>query len=182
MKTMKRHWPIVAVLLLTVINITVSLINTARSPRIAYVRSQELVYGYFGMKEAMTSFQQKQSVWKMTTDSLTSNLESGIVELRSTALTDSERRTKEESLRKQQEDLGRYNDAVVSKMQQEEKKTLEGVLSQVNSFVEQYAKKHGYDMIMGTTEAGSLLYGTTAMDVTDDLLLALNQDHEGMHE
>ena len=54
------------------------------------------------------------------------------------------------------------------------------MLAQVNAFVERYAKEHAYDVVLGTTDAGSLMYGGSELDITQEVLTALNEDHEGL--
>lgn len=154
--------------------------NVYRTPRIAYIRSQELVYGYFGMKEAMNEFQVAQTGWRSNVDTLRADLERGIAAMKATAENTAERTERQNMLRTQQDDLLRYNDAMSKKLQEQEKALLQGVLGQVNTFVENYAEEHGYDVVLGTTEGGSLLYGKGAMDITDEVLAALNHEHEGI--
>ena len=48
-------------------------------------------------------------------------------------------------------------------------------MSQINSFVKQYAEQEGYDIILGTTQSGSLLYANNALDITEEIVEALNQ-------
>jgi outer membrane protein len=53
----------------------------------------------------------------------------------------------------------------------------EGVLNQVNSFIEEYSKNKGYDLVIGTTTSGNLLYAREYMDITDEVLKALNENY-----
>ena len=53
----------------------------------------------------------------------------------------------------------------------------QGVLNQVNAFVEKYGKSHGYAMIFGTSNTGNILYADTIYDLTDTILAGLNKDY-----
>ena len=53
----------------------------------------------------------------------------------------------------------------------------QGVLSQINSLAQQYGKEHGFDLILSTTQSGSILYGDDAIDLTKDLLATLNRNY-----
>lgn len=81
-------------------------------------------------------------------------------------------------LRAQENNVVQYNEAVTSKYKEEEDKMLQGVLNQVNSFVEKYGKEKGYDIILGTTLSGSMLYGENTMDITDEVLAELNKNYQ----
>ena len=65
---------------------------------------------------------------------------------------------------------------------EEEEKLLKGVLNQVNAFVEEYAAEEGFDLVLGTTLSGSILYGTTGIDITEQVLQAMNQQYSGYDE
>ena len=176
---MKNRWPLLLVALFLAGNLALGVWSLKRTPRIAYVRSQELVYGYFGMKEAMSSFQLEQEGWKANMDTLTTDLRRNMEALRGPGSGGTDRSQNEDAVRKQLDDLARYADAMEKKLQQKEQEMLATVLGQVNSFIEQYAADKGYDMVLGTTDEGSLLYGDGAMDITEEVLTALNQDHQG---
>jgi outer membrane protein len=44
--------------------------------------------------------------------------------------------------------------------------------------VEEYGKENGYDLILGTTTSGNILYGTEKKDITEQVLNALNNAYE----
>jgi outer membrane protein len=56
---------------------------------------------------------------------------------------------------------------------------MQEVLNQVNSYVKEYAKKHNYDIVYGTTMDGNILYGKEQYDITDDVLEYLNKQYRG---
>lgn len=171
-----------AILVLLLGNIGLTFWNARSTPKVAYVRSQELVYGYFGMKEAMEEFKGGQQEWKSNLDTLNVDLQRSIAQARQlhVAGNTKELARLEPIIQKQQQDLLRYKDAMEKKSAEDEQRILNGVLGQVNAFVERYAEQKGYDVVLGTTDAGSLLYGEGGLDITEDLLAALNKDHEGV--
>lgn len=133
-------------------------------PSIAYVRSEILVNEFAGMKEAREAYQKKQQQWQANLDTLQAEYQRkekadvAMVELQATA-----------------QDLQRYVAAVEQLSQEEDQKMTQSVLEQINVFVEQYGKDHGYDLILGTTTSGSILYGNQGIDITEELLEALNK-------
>lgn len=180
---MKRmHWALWLVLAAFLLNAGAIVWSTRNTPRLAYVRSQDLVYGYFGMKEAMADFQEKQSGWRSNLDTLKNDLQRTMAEAQrlhkagnTAALNDLQ-----PVIRKQHDEIGRYQEVMEQKSKEDEQRILNGVLGQINAFVETYAKEKGYDVVLGTTDAGSLLYGEGGLDITNELLAALNKEHEGL--
>ncbi len=167
---------------LLLVNIGVTCWHSMRGTKVAYVRSNDLVYGYFGMKEAIGRFETDQRLRQNQLDTLTADLQHAITLARQFAA------------QKDAQEVGRLNTEITRKRgllmqhtqtveqrsKEEEQKMLSGVLSQINAFVETYAQENGYDIILGTTADGSLLYGEQTMDITQDVLLALNKQHEGL--
>ncbi|MFZ6052358.1 OmpH/Skp family outer membrane protein [Halocola ammonii] len=166
------------ILLIATLGLGIGIVNYFQSgPKIGFVKSQELIYGYQGMKAAQQEFETKTQAWSANSDTLMSLYQQSLKRYQDSArfYSDRERQFQEGQLRKRQENVQKYQEMTASKMKEEEEKMLEGVFNQVNSFVEQYAERNNYDIILGTTLSGSLLYGEDHIDVTDEVLKELNQ-------
>jgi len=61
-------------------------------------------------------------------------------------------------------------------LQAEGQKEIDTLVKQVKAFVKEYGKANGYTFILGANEAGSVLYGAEATDITKTVLEALNKD------
>ena len=171
-------------LLLGIISLALSsilLFDRIGHEKIAYVRSSELVYNYLGMQEAQRDYQQKATAWQANMDTLRSDLRVSLSKFQSeyTDLKKEDREMREKLLEQQEENLKNYTMAISDKAKEEDDKITQAVLNQINSFVEEYGKAQGYDIILGTTTSGNLLYGKKAMDITEEVLLALNKQYKG---
>lgn len=160
---------------------SVLLFDKLSTKKIAYVRSTELVYNYLGMQEAQRTFREKSEKWKANMDTLQNDYRRSLSRYtaQAGALPGKEREEQESYLRQQQENLMNYSRAVNDNARQEDDKITQAVLNQINSFVEEYGKEHGYDIILGTTNSGSLLYGKETIDITEEVLAALNRNYKG---
>ena len=176
----KRIFLFSAILLLIIISIGISIYSVYRSPRIAYVRSQDLVYKYLGMKEAQSIFVNKKQIWKGNIDTLNFNYQKSLGEFNVliSKLSKEERSISQEKLWRQKNELLRYSEATEQKAKLEDEKMTQGVLNQINGFIEEYGKENGYDIILGTTLSGSLLYSKQEMDITEQVLNRLNQSYK----
>lgn len=91
------------------------------------------------------------------------------------------------SLRKQEEESQKFQQKwqpVQQQMQYEQQlmeqgfnKEMDSVISKVNDFVDGYGKKNGYTFILGKNQAGSVLYGAEANDITKEVIKAINLDY-----
>lgn len=178
---MKKNIAILVLSIFVAINLVMNIMDRKASKKIAYVRSQDLVYAYTGMKEMQLKFQEQSKGWESNLDTLKFEFQRALNEYQSQRiqLTTEEKMTRENLLRIQQNNIVQYTENIKNKSQEEEKKMLEGVLNQVNSFVEEYGKENNYDLILGTTSSGSILYGEEAIDITQELIQEINVDYEG---
>jgi outer membrane protein len=59
-------------------------------------------------------------------------------------------------------------------LQVEGQKQIDTLVKEVKAFIKDYGKKNGYTFILGANDAGSVLYGDDAKDITEIILKALN--------
>ena len=147
--------------------------------KIAYIRSAEMIYAYEGMKDAQKVYQEKMKAWQSNVDTLRLELERNFNKYtnESAKLSPKEKAEKQVLLSQQQQNYNQYAQTMKEKSKKEEQTMTEGVLNQVNSFIEEYSKKQGYDMVIGTTTSGNLLYAKEDMDITQSVLKALNENY-----
>ena len=93
-------------------------------------------------------------------------------------LSDGEAQRRREHLEQKRSNYEQYSRSLQEKAMEEENTMMQGVLNQINSFVMDYGEEHGYEVILGTTSAGSVLYGRETVDITDEILRALNAAYE----
>ncbi|GGI56267.1 OmpH family outer membrane protein [Winogradskyella haliclonae] len=63
-------------------------------------------------------------------------------------------------------------------MQQAFAKEMDSIISKVDDFVSEYGKANGYTFILGKNEAGSVMYGQEANDLTKTITEALNAEYK----
>lgn len=150
-------------------------------PRIAFVRSDELVYGYTGMKEAHENFQKKVQQWQANQKILEDDYQIAVTKYKKAenALSVNEKRSEEARITGMQQNIEQYSNNIANLMKEEDTKMTQSVLNQINSFIQDFAIKNGYDMVMGTTNSGNLLYGGKKFDITDQVLKELNGYYSG---
>ncbi|WP_299465093.1 OmpH family outer membrane protein [uncultured Microscilla sp.] len=150
------------------------------TPTIAYVRSAYLVEKYLGVKEAQRNYQKKLASWQINADTLQHKLEATLkfYQTQQATLNEAQRKQLRVEVQRRRADLDRYQLNMQTKAKEEEDRLFGGALKQINSFVEQYAKSQGYEIVLGTTETGNLMYASHAYDITDEVLTALNKNYQ----
>jgi outer membrane protein len=73
--------------------------------------------------------------------------------------------------------LKKYQDLknkFVSEEQQLSEQFTADIWKEINRYVEQYGKDKGYDFIYGATGNGSLMYGNKSVDLTNEMIIYIN--------
>lgn len=158
---------------------TAGFIASNTTPKIGVIRSDKLVYEFSGMKEAQEKYKGKRESWELEADSLDREFNAAVERYKSEepGLSVSQRQDKQRELALLQQSLTQHKTNLAEKAAEEDRELTEGVLSQINEFVEGYGKEHGYDVVLGTDGTGNILHSEDYLDITEEVLDALNRTH-----
>lgn len=175
--TIHLRWALAFTVTVMVISAIVISIFYSSQQKIGYVRSSELVDGYLGMREARNQYQNKSQQWQANVDTLEQDFKKSMhrFQFEMDGLSPTDRHQKEITLKRMRENLFQYTSSVRENAIMEDEKMTQGVLNQINSFVQEYGKRNGFDIVLGTTLSGSLLYGEEQLDITEEVLRELNK-------
>ena len=169
----------VSTVVLLVSILTVLLYNGNSNPKIAYVQSQDLIYGYEGTKHIQRQLEAQRQQLQSNLDTLSFDFQKALnrFEQELPNLTEAQVQQRRQSLAAQQESSMKYAQSVEEQSKREETELMEGVLNQVNAMAIEYGKEHGYSIIFGTTTSGNILHGEQGMNITDELLTYMNNNY-----
>lgn len=151
-------------------------VHFSSQERIAYVDSAKLLSSYEGMIRAQQTYQEKVSVWQANIDSLTSEVQEALQNHQQEVahLSDTEKQQAEQLLRRKQEQLANYQQAIREKANQENQRMTQEVITQINNYLSEYGDQKDYKVILVANETGTIAYAQQGMDVTGEVLQALN--------
>jgi outer membrane protein len=174
---MKKTQIIINIILLTGI---ISLVgfHLLKKEKIAYVEVGKLMQEYKGMKDARAEFGKKSAQWQANTDTLIAQFQEELksYEKERSRMTNKEKELKEELLRNKQMQINQYQEAIKLKAKDEEQLLTQTAVNAINDFIKEYGKKHGYKYIIGATGQGNLLYANEGNNITDKIIIGLNND------
>ncbi len=149
--------------------------------KIGFVRSADLILNNQAMEETLERFNNKKEAWQQSIASLEQQLQTTIENYETEQSTLDERQLlqRREELSEQRRSLLEYVHTVSRKSQEEEASMVKNVLERINDFAKRYGEEQRFDLIMGTTTEGNILYGVDAIDLTDEFLTALDHDYVG---
>ncbi len=161
--------------------LTVSLTsgNTGSATRLAFVRSNVLIYEYQGMKDAHARLETLSNEWLGEIKQKEENLK-GQQELIHKAADEGEvPQVLQRDAAAAYHEIEALKSEIAGEFQEKEQKLTQGALNQINDFVQEYGRREGYDLVLGTSNSGNVLYGVDAIDITDEVLKELNRVYTG---
>jgi outer membrane protein len=160
---------------------TLLIIQLSTPKKIAYIQTDELLAEYKGMIEAKQGYEVKAVSWQSNIDTLGKELENmiAVYEANKGSLSKSKLQEEQKQLQQKQKQLNDYRQSISQQAQQEDAKLTEGVLNQVNTYIEDYGKEKGYKIIFGANGSGNIVYGSDAIDITNEILKGLNKEYNG---
>jgi outer membrane protein len=149
--------------------------------KVAYVKTDELLAKYQGMVEAKAKYEEKAMTWQSNIDTLKAEFTSLVEDYKENGktLSNAKKQEVEKGLQAKQKQLNDYQQSISQQAQEEDQKLTQGVLNQVNSFIEEYGKENGYKIIFGANGSGTIVYGTDAINITNKVLMTLNKEYNG---
>ena len=148
----------------------------------AYVNNTEIMDGFEKLKQTEEDFTKEEEAMKARIDSLVAA--SGYQELVQEYQSKQGQMPKaqEEELYNQimqiQQRLGQQQQMTNQQFQLRKTAEMDSLVKTVKDFVKEYGKTNGYTYIYGANESGNILYGKEEMDITDEVIEALNDKYK----
>ena len=163
-----------AVVFLTIISLT-----ACQQQKIGFVDNSVLINEYQERKDVEANLNTKIEAFKTRTDSLRSAFELEIkeAELKARKMSQSAIQKLSQELQQKEQLLSQRVQFEQQQIAQESQKLNDSIINRVKAFVQDYGKSNNYNFILGSNEAGSVLYGEDASDLTQEILKSLNENY-----
>ena len=148
--------------------------------KVGYVDNSKLVNDYMKKKDIESRFERKVTAYNKRRDSIgrVFQLETQDFQQRVTSLSEKAAQEQYQILGQKQQFLQQQFQQEEQEIQNESQTQIDTLIKEVKTFVKDYGKKNGYTYILGSNEAGSVLYGKEENDLTKELLDALNAEYK----
>lgn len=166
--------------IVVLLSVTVLMISCNQT-KIAYIDIEEVIKEYKGMKDAQKEMDVKEGDYKKALDQLAVGYQNGLKEYqeKGRAMSAQKRQQTENTLMQQQQMLNQQQQQAQQELQKYGQEKMDEINEDIQDFVADYAKKHGYSYILGTSEqTRAVLYGDSKSDITDEILESLNDDYK----
>ena len=146
--------------------------------KIAYINVEDLMKDYEGTKALEETLKAKQDVMAKELDSLSAPFQTKVQEYYQNAqkMSAQKRAQTEQGLQQEQQMLQLKQQQASQTLQQENQELSETITKKVDSFVTEYAKLKGFNLVLGTSGNGTVMYGDETLNITNEILVILNED------
>lgn len=178
---LKKRVSDIVLFLISSLALTLAILSYFDKPKIGYVHNDILFKKFDGLIEGQQELKAKNNVWQSNLDSLTFDFNRQAQQYSSSreSMSNEEQMLKERQLAEQEKNIMLYKKSIEQKSMEEEQRIQTSVINQVNAYSKDFGKTQGYDYIFGVTENGSILYGNSADDVTEEVVEYINAKYKG---
>jgi len=158
-----------------------TLFKIQSSSDLVYVDVNKLLDGYERTKIVRAEFEAKAKTLNANVDSLMVDWQKEIkdYEKERSRMTKKELELKQQLLGNKQQQINNYQDAIQKQIQEEDKKSTQTVINDINDYVKAYGKDNGYKIIFGASGSGNIMYASDGTDLTPEILEGLNSEFKG---
>jgi outer membrane protein len=167
--------------LLAIVISCASFFYAQKSSELVFVDVNKLLDGYKRTKIVRAEFTKKASTLKANVDSLVTGWqkELKVYEKNRSKYSKKELALKQELLGNKQQQINNYQQAIQKQVQEEDKKSTQTVINDINDYVKEFGKKNSYPIIFGASGSGNIMYADESTDLTEQVLKGLNTEYEG---
>lgn len=158
-----------------------SIFLNTNSSDLVYVDVNEMLQGYKRTKIVKAEFEKKAATMKANVDSLLVDWqkELKVYEKERSGMSKKELELKQELLGNKQQQINNYQQAIQKQLAEEDKKSTQTVVNDINDFVKEYGKDKGYNIIFGAVGNGNIMYAKEGTNLTPKLIDLINAEFEG---
>ncbi|TDU43530.1 periplasmic chaperone for outer membrane proteins Skp [Gelidibacter sediminis] len=156
----------------------VMLSSCQEQTKIGFVDNSKLINEYQKKKDIEAKFQVEIDAFNKKVDSIGQSFQAQAAEMQAAdpKMVQKSSQEKYQALAQQYQRFQQQFQMEEQQIQSKSQAQIDTLIKDVRAFVKNYGEKNGYSYILGSNEAGSVMYGEESKDLTKDILEALNAE------
>ena len=152
------------------------LVSCQEQIKTGFVDNGKMINDYQKKKDIESKFQTKIDAFNKKADSIgrAFQIEAQGFQLKASKMSQKNAQEQYQILGQKQQILQQNLQFEEQQIQKESQTQIDSLIKDVKGFVKNYGEKNGYTYILGSNDAGSVMYGAKENDLTQELLDALN--------
>jgi outer membrane protein len=155
--------------------IALAVVTFTKSEKVAYIDTGKLLEQSKEMLALKKELEKDQAAVKANIDTLTAEFQNSLktYEKDQVRMSAKEKQLSQDLLRSKQQQLVQYQQAIQQKVQGEEQKRTQEILTGINAKIREYGDEKGYKLILATA-GGNIAYGDKGADITEEIVKRIN--------
>lgn len=164
----------------SILILTALLMAACQQDKIGFVDNTKLLEGYQEKIEVQSKYDTKNEAFNKKRDSIVQAIGLEEQTLKNKLNSMSQKKANEEIALLQQKSnfIGQQLQQEFQGLQKSGQTELDSLVNKVKREIKAYGKANGYTYILGGGDGGSVLYGDTGKDLTEEILKVLNEKYK----
>ena len=150
--------------------------------RIVYVNTDTLLNNYEYYKDVVKEFENKSFALENELQRKAQSFQNEVAlfqrRVQAGGLSEQHALTQQAALQKKEQDIMLYRENAAGNLQQEQAKKTDELLNNIHEYLKNYNKSDRYDMVIGYSKGGGVLYAKEDLDITQEVLKGLNEEYK----
>lgn len=155
--------------------------STQTAGRIVYVNTDTLLNNYEYYKDVVKEFENKRFALENELQKKGQSFQNEVALFQKRAqaggMSQSQAETTQMQLQKKEQDIMMYRDNAAASLGQEQAAKTDEMLSNIQDYLGKYNAGDKYDMVIGYSKGGGVLYAKEDLDITAEVLKGLNEEY-----
>lgn len=166
--------------ILSIVIVVLSVASCQQTQKIGFVDNSVLINDYQEKKDIEATLKTKITSYEKRRDSLGQafQLDVKAAEVKARTMSQANLQKLQQEFQQKEQVISQQLQFEQQQIAQESQSKNDSLIKKVRDFVKNYGKANGYNFILGSNEAGSVMYGTEEVDLTQTILDALNEAYK----
>jgi outer membrane protein len=153
----------------------------ATASRIVYVNTDTLLTNYDYYKDVVKEFENKRFAAENELQRRSKSFQNEVAlfqrQAQAGGMSQQQGQTKQQQLAAKEQDIMMYRDNTSSALAEEQAGKTDELISNIQDYLKKYNEDDRYDMVIGYSKGGGVLYAKEKMDITAEVLKGLNEEY-----
>lgn len=150
--------------------------------RIVYVNTDTLLTNYEYYKDVVKEFENKRFALENDLAKRSQSFQNEVAlfqrRIQAGGISEEQAKATQANLQKKEQDIMMFKENAAGNLQGDQAKKTDELLSNITAYLKKYNSSDKYDMVIGYSKGGGVLYAKEDLDITKEVLKGLNDEYK----
>jgi outer membrane protein len=152
--------------------------------RIVYVNTDTLLNNYTYYKDVVKDFENRRFALENDLQKRSASFQNEVAlfqrRVQAGGMSEDQAKGTQAVLQKKEQDIMQFRDNAAGNLQGEQAKKTEELLNNITVYLKKYNSNDKFDMVIGYSKGGGVLYAKEDLDITKEVLKGLNDEYKNV--